>query len=81
MIRLVKTVGGNNGTHNSCSHCGNSNFIRSGIAWACNSCGLYYPTELKEAIHTPIQNNIKQLTVLNNCFKNLIQESKNLTKK
>jgi hypothetical protein len=43
MLKLVKTLGGQNGAPNQCEKCSGVHFIRSGIAWHCGSCGLYHP--------------------------------------
>jgi threonine synthase len=80
MITLVKTVGGNNGTPKSCKCCGGSNFIKAGMAWSCGDCGLYFPAELKGAVHIRLQDSMRQLAALHNQLKHMLQELEDLVK-
>jgi ribosomal protein L37AE/L43A len=53
MIKLVKTEGGSNGAPLACKGCGSSHFIKSGHAWHCSKCGVYFPVQLSGTVLVP----------------------------
>lgn len=74
-IRLVKTMGGNDGSPASCRSCGSVHFIKAGIAWHCSNCGTYFPTNLSN-----LKKDFNKLTQLQNEFRAAINKLENLVK-
>lgn len=50
MIKLIKTMSGHKGLPIECPFCTSVHFIRTGMAWSCGDCGLYFPKELQKTI-------------------------------
>lgn len=67
MIKLVKTVGGENGAPEKCNGCKGSNFMKHGLAWSCSDCGLYIPTSFSD-----LRKNLDKLQVLHGNLKTMI---------
>ena len=76
-LRLVKTTGGESGAPEKCNKCGSTHFARSGIAWHCTTCGVYYPTKLG---FESLKENLKQLHLLQNRLTFMRQELEDLVK-
>ena len=56
-LKLVKTIGGLDGSPDACAKCRSSNFMASGTSWYCGDCGLYCPTllSLKKDIYNALR--------------------------
>jgi hypothetical protein len=67
MLKLVKTIGGTHGTPPTCTGCKSTHFIKTGEAWNCSSCGLYYPKAFAD-----LRKNIEKLQGLHGDLKNMI---------
>lgn len=76
MLKLVKTVGGENGAPKTCTHCRGKNFIASGMSWYCGDCKTYLATSF-----TDLKKNLDKLQLLHGQIKDMINGLERLVKK
>lgn len=67
MIKLVKTVGGQDGAPGKCWKCNSIHFQKIGMAWNCTECGTYIPTSF-----TDLRKNLQKLQVLHGNLRTMI---------
>lgn len=81
MLKLVKTVGGSSNLPNVCTHCGNTHFLRTKIAWNCSRCGSYVPINFGVYGTEKLQKDLEVLSVLHKEFKKAIDDLERIVKK
>lgn len=80
-IKLIKTVGGSSGAPEKCIACGSVHFMKSGIAWHCATCGVYFPANLStQGSLSSLKANLEQLNQLHNKLKMMTNELEELVK-